>query len=40
MALSVASLFTGIGGFDVAAEQLGLKVCLQAKEPTISSPTV
>jgi len=31
MSLSVASLFSGLGGFDVAAEHLGLKVSLQAE---------
>lgn len=31
MKLSVASLFTGLGGFDLAAEQLGHKVVLQAE---------
>lgn len=31
MALTVASLFAGLGGFDVAAEELGHKVVLQAE---------
>jgi len=31
MALTVASLFAGLGGFDLAAEELGLRVALQAE---------
>lgn len=31
MTFSVASLFTGLGGFDIASEQLGLDVVLQAE---------
>ena len=31
MPLTVASLFAGLGGFDVAAEELGHKVVLQAE---------